>query len=122
LSLHAHEAIERYDAQRPAIHTSPSISAGDGRRRSLDTVTARFPDVELLAQRPDIARRITDALALLEPEDALRSCCEWSAKFPWTTRRPSWNLPVWNRAAADARACLLVNAYFVLPRRARGIV
>jgi len=120
LSLHAqrgHRAATTRNAPPfTLLHRFlPATAGGD---RSTPS-PARFSDVELLAQRPDIARRITDALALLEPEDRAAFVFASGRRSSMTTRRPSWICP--SGSCGCGRTGLLARErVFVLPRRARG--
>lgn len=117
------EAIERLRRATPPPFTLlhrflPATAGGD---RSTPSPQG-FPDVELLAQRPDIARRITDALALLEPEDRAAFVLRVVGEVPMDDAAAILDLPVWIVRLRTHRACLLVNAYLSYLAARAGIV
>ncbi len=117
------EAIERLRRATPPPFTLlhrflPATAGGD---RSTPSPQG-FPDVELLAQRPDIARRITDALALLEPEDRAAFVLRVVGEVPMDEAAAILDLPVWTVRLRTHRASLLVNGYLSYLAARAGIV
>jgi RNA polymerase sigma factor (sigma-70 family) len=81
-----------------------------------------LPDLEMLGHRPDIARRLTGALALLEPEDRAAFVLRVAGELSLDDAAAILDLPIWIVRLRTQRASLLVNGYLSYLAARAGIV
>jgi len=106
------EAVERLRRAVPPALTSldrsvPAIGAGNWPAASAEGDL----DVEMLATRPDIAERLADALALLDPEDRAAFVLRVVNEVPMHETAAILEMPVSQVRALTHRACLLMSRY-----------
>ena len=117
------DAIERLRRASPLPfkHLGRFLPATAGGDRSTSSPQG-LPDPELLAQRPDITRRLTDALALLEPEDRAAFVLRVVGAIPMHEAAAILGLPAWLVRLRTHRASLLVTGYLSYLAAHAGIV
>ena len=106
------DAVERLRHSTPPVFTSVDqfVSVMSGGKR-LTPSWQGLQDLERLAERPDIAERLSEALVLLDPEDRAAFVLRFVDAAPIDDAAAILELPIPIVRRRTHRACLLVSAY-----------